>query len=66
MTLPNIQNSKPRIQRVVAYEVKAKLKNFSSFFRGGRGTPLRNLNILIFRVKQSVMELGLLGRIQTG
>ena len=52
----NIQNSKPGIQRVVAYGV-SEVADFSLFFRGGRGPPQRNLNFWIFGKKQSAMEL---------
>ena len=50
----NVQNSKSRIQRIVAYEV-SKVAEFFIVFPGGRGPPWCNLNF--FWKNQSAMEL---------
>ena len=52
----NIQNSKPGIQRFVAYG-GSEVAEFSIVFPGGRGPHRRNLNFWILRKKQSAMEL---------
>ena len=52
----NNQNSKPGIQRVVAYGV-GEVGEFFIVFLGGRGPPRRNLNFWTFRKKQRAVEL---------
>ena len=52
----NNQNSKPGIQRVVAYGV-GEVAEFFIVFLGGRGSPRRNLNFWTFRKKQGAVEL---------
>ena len=52
----NNQNSKPGIQRVVAYGV-GEVAEFFIVFLGGRGSPRRNLNFWTFRKKQSAVKL---------